>query len=266
MLASAQKLGFGNRQIHYYPHHFIGGTIRNLEFSFCLCFSYARSHQGFTSASIWYLRCKPEEAAEQEHLDDQLDAATAMTPEDHARRGGKPGLSPKGLTELIEALELWLVHLHAGYGLQGDHQKCVNDIWATLRNVYDGHISLSQRQVDDNFWSVFIDGRLHAKQDPANWAMYWSTLHGLAMGLRSRVLPPCVGVPYSKLSPTSVATKRTAEDAGWSVPSGRAGNGGRGSGNVGGSAVSLRRSGRRQEPTARCSTTIRSWRSSGRRQ
>jgi len=59
VLKSAQMLGFSNRRIHYYHSHFIGGTIRNLGFGFCLCFSYTRSHQGFIIASIWYLRCTP---------------------------------------------------------------------------------------------------------------------------------------------------------------------------------------------------------------
>jgi len=68
-----------------------------------------------------------KEAAKLTMLDNQLEAATATPLEDHARCKGKPGTPPKSLVELIKALELWIIHPHAGYGLQGDHQKCVND-------------------------------------------------------------------------------------------------------------------------------------------
>ena len=81
-----------------------------------------------------------------------------------------------------------------------------------LKEIYIGEgVHLSQVQLDDIFWTIFLDGRKSFKS--AKSAQY-TTLTGLVNELENRALVPRVGTPHHRLSPQSTVTfKRNLEEA-----------------------------------------------------
>ena len=113
-------------------------------------------------ALVWNMKWTTEEAAIMEDDDDKLARAAQMSRDDSGKAQGKPGESPKSITELLAAIECCIIHLEAFMLDKGQHQRMVHQLRAVLREKYiDG--PLVQSQLDDIFWSVFLDGRQYLR-------------------------------------------------------------------------------------------------------
>ena len=188
---SAKALHMPN-PVNYLRYCFIKSVL-SLQFGIGLDDSYHRSHQGMSLASIHYMMGTFEEAAEAEYRDQNFEGASHTTPDDHEKKMGKPGAPPKSLQELIESIDVYLLHHHAFVGLKGDHANLVVQIRNVLREKYKPKgLSLTQDQIDDVFWAITVDGR-HTWQSVDNASR--STLRGTLEQLLGKTVVPRIDTP-----------------------------------------------------------------------
>ena len=69
------------------------------------------------------MKCTADEAAEIEEEDEKIARATQTFPEDVGKSLGKPGQSPKSITELLEAIEWYIIHLEAFLGARANIRR-----------------------------------------------------------------------------------------------------------------------------------------------
>ena len=200
---SAKKLGQPNTVKYLQPAYV--KSILQLAFGLGLGSAYVRSHHGPSLASVHYMRGTAAQAAASEELGHLMDLATHTTPDDESKRQGKPGTAPQGIDELIKAIEVFVIHWHSIFTLGGEHAREVLKIRAALKSYVEDDLELTQVQIDDVFWSIFLDGR-RSCQSPEE-ARY-SNLSSLRKELENKRLVPCIGVPHTSLSP---GQKRTAD-------------------------------------------------------
>ena len=186
---------------------------QNLTYSMGYDNSHIRSHLGFSIAAVHYMRCSVEEAAELEHLTELFEQATHITPEQEEKRQGKPGFGPSSVRDLVDTIESYIVFLKAFFGgVSGPHSQAVVMAMRVLKAIYIGEgVPLTQHQLNDIFWTIFLDGRSSFKTVES--AQYTS-LNGLVNELQNRYVIPRVGTPHHLLSPPqqAVSFKRKLEE------------------------------------------------------
>jgi len=132
--------------------------LENLEFGETLDSSNVQSHRGLSIATIWNMQMSVDKAADMQHEGDQYTGTPHKTREDRDRQLGKPGTLPNSMSELLSALDCYLIHLHAMIGPNGDHQLMVSRLRLLIQR-FQLHTTLTQSQIDDIFWAVFRDSR-----------------------------------------------------------------------------------------------------------
>ena len=80
-----------------------------------------RSNMGLSIVSVWGMKYTTDEATKMEEEDEKFARATQTTPEDVRKSLGKLGQSPKSITELLEAIECYIIHLGAFLEDKGHH-------------------------------------------------------------------------------------------------------------------------------------------------
>ena len=193
---STFKLSYRN-YVTFHPPTWIK-DIKTLELGQCMDKSYARSHRGLSILAIAGMRISPEEAAIRQSNWDRWNSMTLKTGEDVDMISGQPGVSPNCVMELIADIDCYLIYLHCIIGLRGSHQVQVKRLRDVLMRDF-ANATMTQRQIDDIFWSIYTDSRNFFKQTNGNAQ---STLNILVQFLSSNMIPAAMNVPYAQLSGT----------------------------------------------------------------
>ena len=183
--------------------------------------TWIRSNMGLSIASVWDMKCVTNETAKMEEEDEMFARATQTTPEDVGKSLGKPGQSPKSITELLEAIECYIIHFEAFLEDKGQHQKHVRQLRGVLQEKYSNG-SLAQSQLDDIYWSVFWDSRQYFKWTEGKPTSGSDALVG---ALARDQMSSFVGIQYHRLSPQSDDSKHQKISNGAYAPE-RCGGGG----------------------------------------
>ena len=134
--------------------------------------------------------------------EERLAEASHVTPDEVNKiLEGKPGTSPKSVSELIMACELYAIDLDTVIGSGSKHQLYV----IAIRNELDSTIGawdIPQQHLDDIFWDIFLDGRQLFSTELGDTP----PKSALGMSLRflqARKYVRTQRVPYDLLSPKS---------------------------------------------------------------
>jgi len=182
-------------------------SVKDLTFSKGLGLSWYRSQLGLCITAVGGMIGSAEQAAADESLDQYMNAATHTTAADEEARLGKPSVGPRGLAMFIKHVNAYLITFHSVYKLNGAHAKYVKLIRAELLRLENDGATITQEQIDDMYWSIFLDGRftLHSPDQACR-----SKLGELLKQLENGFVNKRFDTP-SELSPNS--GKRSADDA-----------------------------------------------------
>jgi hypothetical protein len=197
--------------------------IKVLEWGGTLCRTWWRSICGLTVASVWSQILSQKVTALYEIKDQAWEEASYVTAADRLIQQGVATEAPQSQTQLMVALDSFVVILHTTWGLEGLHQKQVVAICDNLRSQY-AHEALPSKVCVDVCWAIFLDGRAFVEQDDGEAT---SGLDTLVANLYHHTMPALINVPYGNLTsePEPLVKKRKTLDSGLNL--GGKGEGGR---------------------------------------